>query len=768
MLRASDGMQDAGCHVAGRTMNLWENRLKNGLLEHLYNHPAAVIKELKNVRAVYRDLSVNFDFYCPGHSTGFKSQLVNVSGTIPVSCKGQICNLPITIWLHNTHPKCPPKCFVKGLPVHFRKSGDRLDDVGMKSSSYLCNWKYPKSQLLGLIEEIKASFTNSLNNSPQITDTEDHVVKKKIDSVKQTADFFDDLHIDKVVKTLNLKTPSPKNQDSTSLDAQRTSLHKVKQRVMVLNIPTDLPEHRMKDKLTIFFQSFRNGGGEIAHLQYPGTIPASAIITFAEAKVAERLVQQEQHLFTHNNKIYPIHLKFHNEKNGVSAENDTGNNISTVDITHDHHNWQGLPSNAADSTKEKSDLFLRLLSTDDQNFSVEDVMEVVQSGLNYESALRYLAHECPICSEHVSFSRVVTMTHCSCSFCESCFKNYFTSVIKELSIDNMVCPICRTPNLKSSKHKEDITEYFNFLDIQIRHFLDEKTHELFQRKLRDRTLMEMANFRWCAHCSFGVLHDFDRLRVDCPSCNKSTCFQCKIPWEPQHEEISCEQFKKWKQQNNPECQAAALDSYLKKNGIECPNCTARFDLSRGGCMHFNCQECEYQFCGGCRRPFKLGSACSYMDNCITKGLHAHHPRNCFYYLRDWSVERMKELLTLGHVPLTEFIADNNLGQVEGKCNVTVQRESLQYLKDEQCGQPSVEGYSGFCSIHLKQRLVELINRNNLDPAVLYSKVEILMELQRWNISVPNKNLSESEEQFIGRLRYKIMNELKLVLDKNSG
>ncbi|XP_055490198.1 E3 ubiquitin-protein ligase RNF31-like [Leucoraja erinacea] len=284
--------------------------------------------------------------------------------------------------------------------------------------------------------------------------------------------------------------------------------------------------------------------------------------------------------------------------------------------------------------------------------------------------------------------------------------------------------------------------------------------------------MEMENFRWCAHCSFGLLHDFDRLRVDCPSCNKSTCFQCKIPWEPQHEGISCEQFKEWKQQNNPEYQARALDSYLKQNGIECPNCTAQFDLARGGCMHFNCQECQHQFCGGCRRPFKLGSACSFMENCVTKGLHAHHPRNCFYYLRDWSVERMKQLLTMGPVPLTEFIADTNHGQVEGKCKVMEQRESLQYLKDEQCGQSSVKGYSGICNIHLKQHLVELINTNNLDPAVLYSKVDILMELQRWNISVPNKHLSESEDQFIGRLRHKIMKELKLaqqtILDKNSG
>ncbi|KAI4786141.1 hypothetical protein KUCAC02_037322, partial [Chaenocephalus aceratus] len=33
----------------------------------------------------------------------------------------------------------------------------------------------------------------------------------------------------------------------------------------------------------------------------------------------------------------------------------------------------------------------------------------------------------------------------------------------------------------------------------IRHFLPPQTHELFQRKLRDRALQEMPNFIWCSH-----------------------------------------------------------------------------------------------------------------------------------------------------------------------------------------------------------------------------------------------------------------------------
>ncbi|XP_067831514.1 uncharacterized protein si:dkey-181m9.8 isoform X2 [Heptranchias perlo] len=834
--------------------------------------------------------------------------------------------------LFQCHAKNPPKCFVKGLPIPCRNPGIHVDNTGMMSSSYLYNWKYPASHLVGLIEDIRTSFMHCLNNPTQIdlsqahlfpnslatplqpscsiapsignsyqslqnnpqplnsgsflpvypnerplsyqhqvsgcsgpparisisssllssrslhetykgkseihcvakgapllsgecttnktkkksyvtelmslgisfsqspaeaspprrADSKDHAAEKRMDSVEQTVDHFKDLNLDTVLNAFNLVTSSQKKQGVVDFtfssdriesedrkplslpDAPKSSLYKDKQKkVHVLKIPVEFPVYRMKDKLTIFFQRARNGGGEIVDLQYPTRIPGSAVITFNDAKVAERVVQQEHHVITINDKNFPVQVKLYNEKDGVLVKDDAGAKILAVDMVHTQQTWADLPLIPVELSKEKSEIFQSLLSLQDQNFNAEDVMEVVQSGLNYESALRYLSHECPICREQVSFSKIVTMIHCSCSFCEDCFKNYFSTVIKEKSIVNVVCPMCNIPDLKSHQLQEDITEYFNLLDIQIRHYLDEQTHELFQRKLRDRTLKEMPNFRWCAHCSFGLLHEIDRLRMDCPSCKKSTCFQCKIPWEQQHEGISCEKFKLWKEQNNPEYQASKLDNYLTKNGIECPNCRVRFDLSRGGCIHFNCTECHYQFCGGCKRPFKFGSACAFLSNCHTKGLHAHHPRDCFYHLRDWSVERLQQLLNMEGISLTAFITDTSLGQVEGKCKVMEQRETSCGLKDEQCGHTSIRGYSGFCKIHYKQCLVELINKNSLDPAVLYSKKEMLMELQRWGITIPNQHVNELEEQFIQRLRNKIMNELKLdnqqtLCNKNSG
>ena len=39
---------------------------------------------------------------------------------------------------------------------------------------------------------------------------------------------------------------------------------------------------------------------------------------------------------------------------------------------------------------------------------------------------------------------------------------------------------------------------------------------------------------------------------------------------------------------------------------ECPQCKMRYELAKGGCMHFKCTQCMFQFCCGCNKPFLNG------------------------------------------------------------------------------------------------------------------------------------------------------------------
>ena len=135
--------------------------------------------------------------------------------------------------------------------------------------------------------------------------------------------------------------------------------------------------------------------------------------------------------------------------------------------------------------------------------------------------------------------------------------------------------------------------------------------------------------------------------------------------------------------------------------VACPHCRFQYALTKGGCMHFSCSQCRYQFCSGCNNPFHTVShiegtawstifvtkwiqserrislspraflsyipslmsasfftfpsspislplplsqtACKTVQ-CKITGLHAHHPRDCLFYLRDWEPARLQALL----------------------------------------------------------------------------------------------------------------------------
>lgn len=82
--------------------------------------------------------------------------------------------------------------------------------------------------------------------------------------------------------------------------------------------------------------------------------------------------------------------------------------------------------------------------------------------------------------------------------CSDCAQNYFTLMVTDRSISDAVCPFCKEPELAD---EDEALEYFSNLDILLKAILDTEVHELFQRKLRDRTLMQDPNFKWCVKVS---------------------------------------------------------------------------------------------------------------------------------------------------------------------------------------------------------------------------------------------------------------------------
>ena len=69
-------------------------------------------------------------------------------------------------------------------------------------------------------------------------------------------------------------------------------------------------------------------------------------------------------------------------------------------------------------------------------------------------------------------------------------------MVTDQNISQAVCPFCREP--KNLAEDDDLAlDYYAKLDQILKDILDKDTHDLFQRKLRDRTLMKDPNFKWC-------------------------------------------------------------------------------------------------------------------------------------------------------------------------------------------------------------------------------------------------------------------------------
>uniref|UniRef100_A0A3P8SIA2 Uncharacterized protein n=1 Tax=Amphiprion percula TaxID=161767 RepID=A0A3P8SIA2_AMPPE len=356
----------------------------------------------------------------------------------------------------------------------------------------------------------------------------------------------------------------------------------------------------------------------------------------------------------------------------------------------------------------RCELVLSLLQEPDVTYSLEDVVQAVKESHDKDFIRRLLNNECPCCLGIFPRGKMQSLTSCQCSVCHDCFRQHFTIAVRDKHIRDMVCPVCSEPDINDP---EQLDSYFSTLDIQLRDCLEGDVYALFHQKLTE-------------HMHLRVYQRRRQLKVTCPSCRKSFCAQCKKPWEPQHQDVTCEQFQQWKRENDPE-----------DNGITCPHCRFQYALTKGGCMHFSCSQCRYQFCSGCNNPYHKVNVCK-TPQCSYHGLHAHHPRDCLFYLRDWEPNRLQALLQVNHNIL--FVSLKARGGV-----------SESYRSPGACGIQTQPGQAGLCEKHYREYLVSLINAHSLDPALLYEPHELIRACERYLV---DKQRADNEEDNVYHAR----------------
>ncbi|XP_065915142.1 uncharacterized protein [Dysidea avara] len=351
------------------------------------------------------------------------------------------------------------------------------------------------------------------------------------------------------------------------------------------------------------------------------------------------------------------------------------------------------------------------------NLSLGVCLDVARTNDDIETARNLLTRECPICIVEYFTDEMVNMVHCDHAVCKDCFVTHFTLMIGEKSIKHFNCPCCGEPDMSSDTFDMDL--YLQMFSGLIQVYLNKECYDLCTRKLNEHTMLKNPNFCWCIKCTTGFINEVGRQMVQCPNmkCSQQMCFQCKKPWVPAHDGLSCEQFAQWEIDNDPELQAQGLAAYLNEEGIECPSCGFRYAVAKGVHIHFQCDLCPAEFCSGCNGFFKKD--CVKCESCRNKGLHAHHPRDCLFYLRDETVDDLQKLLADNNVqfdtepPKGQIDAETAKGiqAVEGladaqpvlplaappvlKCCVMLQKENPEGIPlDEECGNAVERGHAG--------------------------------------------------------------------------
>ncbi|XP_027428430.1 E3 ubiquitin-protein ligase RNF31 isoform X7 [Zalophus californianus] len=432
----------------------------------------------------------------------------------------------------------------------------------------------------------------------------------------------------------------------------------------------------------------------------------------------------------------------------------------------------------------RAELALALLQETPRNYELGDVVEAVRHSQDRAFLRRLLAQECAVCGWALPRNRMQALTSCECTICPDCFRQHFTIALKEKHITDMVCPACGRPDLTDDTQ---LLSYFSTLDIQLRESLEPDAYALFHKKLTEGVLMRDPKFLWCAQCSFGFIYEREQLEATCPQCHQTFCVRCKRQWEEQHRGRSCEDFQNWKRTNDPEYQAQGLAMYLQENGIDCPKCKFSYALARGGCMHFHCTQCRHQFCSGCYNAFyakntphagvlrsqdpnRLQLPLSHLGfrqkcpdpNCrVKKSLHGHHPRDCLFYLRDWTALRLQKLLQDNNVMFNTEPPAGARAVPGGGCRVMEQKEVPNGFRDEACGKETPAGHAGLCQAHYKEYLVSLINAHSLDPATLYEVEELETAAERYLHARPQPVAGEDAPAYHARLLQKLMEEVPL-------
>ncbi|XP_038131608.1 ubiquitin-conjugating enzyme E2 variant 3 [Cyprinodon tularosa] len=135
-------------------MDLKPEKIQRVLSKYKFRDVA--IEELQKIHRIFPDLDPHPGTYTFTDSS--QKDLLKLIGVIPVKYDGRSYNIPIQLWLLDSFPFTPPICLLKPTSNMVIREGKHVDAKGRIHLPGLHNWDYPRSSVVGLLNEMIKKF----------------------------------------------------------------------------------------------------------------------------------------------------------------------------------------------------------------------------------------------------------------------------------------------------------------------------------------------------------------------------------------------------------------------------------------------------------------------------------------------------------------------------------------------------------------------------------------------------------------------------------
>lgn len=135
-----------------------ESVVKSILDRSSYRNAEACKRDILAALHHYRGLQPKQQKYV--FNDGRSRDLLVLEGTIPVPYKGSSYNIPLSIFVLDTHPTHAPICYVRPTTEMQIKVSENVDRNGKVYMPYLHEWSSTQSDLLGLIQICIITFSD--------------------------------------------------------------------------------------------------------------------------------------------------------------------------------------------------------------------------------------------------------------------------------------------------------------------------------------------------------------------------------------------------------------------------------------------------------------------------------------------------------------------------------------------------------------------------------------------------------------------------------